>query len=147
MLSSMTTSATAAIVSFASASSLTSISKRRAKPPTLRAGDRRSDRSCTVAVRSDHEIDEVNHKNLIRRLDVIRLSLNRSRKVESTWIGSTDEHAVLFNMPKSFTKNCKYVGFEPKSSACIPGVVLHVPAIIPRKPWLSATSWRLELSI
>jgi hypothetical protein len=76
MLSSMTTSAAAAIVSFASSSSLTSTSKRTTKPPTLRVRDRRGDESCTTAVRSDHEIDEVNHTNLIYRLDVIRLSLN-----------------------------------------------------------------------
>ena len=66
MLSSMTTSAAAAIVSFASSSSPTSTSKRRAKPPTLRGRNRRGDRPCTAAVRSDHEMDEVNHKKSYR---------------------------------------------------------------------------------
>ena len=74
----------------------------KGKVTHLRGRNRRGDGPCTPAMRSEHEADEVKFKNLTSRLDVTRL---------------------LFNMYK---KNCKYVGFKPKSCACIPGVVLHV---------------------
>jgi len=148
MLSSMTTSAAATIVSFASSSS-TSTSKQRARPLTLRARNRRGDRPCTAAVRSDHEIDEVNHKKSYRpiRCDPIAFEhdhgserSNRRGSIPLTGM------ACFSTCRNPSQKNCKYVGFKSKSCACIPGVVLHVPAIIPRKPWLSATLMRLELS-
>ena len=112
----VTTSAEAAVVSFASSSSPTSTSKRRAKPPTLRGRNRRGG------------------------IEVIRLSLNMIMDPRGQIDVDRFWHAVRFNLLKSFTKNCEYVGFKPKSCACIPGVVLRVPAIIPRKPWLLATS-------
>jgi len=97
--------AAAAIVSFASSSS-TSTSKRRPKPPTLRARNRRGDRPCTAAVRSDHEIDEVNHIKSYRPIRcnpiVFEHGPERSNRRGSIPLTSTSYTSIML---KSFTKN------------------------------------------
>jgi hypothetical protein len=101
--------------------------KSKSHPPTLRAPNRCGDRPCTAAVRSDHEIDEVNHE--IRYNPIVFEHDHGPNRGESIQLTSMSYISTCRN---PLPKNGKYVGFKPRNCARIPGVVLHVPTITPQ---------------
>ena len=131
MLSSMMTSAPASIASSASASEVTSTSRRRLKPPTWRA--------CWMAA----VIEPINVDELLglwtRRNyqtgwpDMVIFQHDHAWEIITMTVDPSNQHAILFNQSKSCQLVLRWKIFK-RLHENIPGVVFRVPAIVPLNP-------------
>ena len=68
------------------------------------------------------------------RPDVIIFKHDHARKIESMRVYPTDKHTVLLNESETYIQILSMLGATPNRRTILPGVVLRVPAMMPRKP-------------